>query len=335
MYLFSAGAIEFFRELPSPSDVPGRFVSKIMHHSTKVLHGDQQKTIFLQRLTAGRFEVFEHHVICNAPEKEILPTPFAPSLHLHISMDDNEVDAYVNGRDGIALKSSEVNLFYLEEINIAVLPQGKHWFFHIAFKNDTLLRLLKKKAFKGLLYKLQKKIKQVEDDMGGMINEPSEVSMDAYFMMLIHEIRQCGFNETASMYYREKKCQLMLEHFIRQMLSAGECKIALTDQQVITLDCVKEYIKLNIQRSVTVRQLSQQFNMNSHFLEKSFRQLNGISIRSFIQMYRMEFATKLLSIIAMPSDSIARLTGFKNYAALNAAFYRYFNCDAGTFRQSR
>ncbi|MBW8683706.1 helix-turn-helix transcriptional regulator [Chitinophaga rhizophila] len=332
MYLFSAASIEFFRELRTPSDVPVRFASKIMHHSCKVLHGDQHKTIFLQRLPAGPYEVFEHHVICVAPEKEILPTPLTPSLHLHISMDDNEVDAYVNGREGVALRPCEVNLFYLEEINIAVLPQGKHWFFHFAFTNDTLFGILQKKAFRGLLKKLQKKVKQVEELMGGMINEPAQVSMDAYFMMLIHEIRHCSFNELATIFYREKKCQLMLEHFLRQLLYANELKMELTDQQIITLDCVKEYIKLNSHRSVNSRQLSEQFNMSPNFLEKAFRQLNGISIRSFIHMYRMEYATKLLSIKDMPVESIARLTGFRNYAALNLAFYKYFGCDTTVFR---
>ncbi|WP_186774323.1 helix-turn-helix domain-containing protein [Chitinophaga pinensis] len=331
MYLFSAESIEFFRELHSPSDVPKRFASKIMHHSNKVLHGDQQKTIFLQRLTAGLFEVFEHHVVCKAPETEILPTPLIPSLHLHVSMDDNEVDAYVNGQQGVELKPREVNLFYLEEINIAVLPPGKHCFFHIAFKNETLFRLLKKKPFSGLHNKLQKKVKQVEEDMGGMINEPGQVAMDAYFMMLIHEIRQCNFNEEASIYYRGKKCQLMLEHFIRQIQYIREPKIELTDQKILTLDYVKEYIKLNINRPVNLKQLAEQFSISTSLLEKGFRQLNGISLRSFIHMYRMEFITKLLAIKGMPHDSIARLTGFRNYAALNAAFYKYFGCDAEVF----
>ncbi|ACU59810.1 helix-turn-helix domain-containing protein [Chitinophaga pinensis] len=333
MYLFSADSIEFFRELHSPSDVPKRFASKIMHHSSKVLHGDQQKTIFLQRIIAGFFEIFEHHVVCNAQETEILPTPLTPSLHLHVSMDDNEVDAYVNGQQSVDLKPREVNLFYLEEINIAVLPPGKHCFFHIAFKNDTLFRLLKKKPFAGLYNKYQKKVKQVEEEMGGMINEPGQVSMDAYFMMLIHEIRQCNFNEAASRYYREKKCQLMLEHFIRQILYIREPKIELTDQKILTLDYVKEYVKLNINKPVNLKQLAGQFNISTNLLEKGFRQLNGISLRSFIHMYRMEFITKLLAIKGMPHDSIARLTGFRNYAALNAAFYKYFGCNAEVFHE--
>lgn len=332
MYLFSADSIEFFRELQSSSDVPKRFACKIMPHSTKVLHGDHQKTIFLQRLAAGLFEVFEHHVICETAQKEILPTPLTPSLHLHISMDDNEVDAYVNGREGVELKRSEVNLFYLEEINIAVLPQGRHWFFHIAFKKETLFQLLRKKPFNSLANKLHKKITKVEADMGGMINAPSQVAMDAYFMMLIHEIRQCRFNELATIYYREKKSQLMLEHFIRQLLPVRELRMELTDQQIITLDRVKEYIKLHIHKSITVKQLCKEFNITDNFLEKGFRQLNGISVRSFIHLLRMEFATKLLTINDMPTDSIARLTGFKNYAALNAAFYKYFNCGAELFR---
>jgi AraC-like DNA-binding protein len=333
MYLFSAESIEFFRELHSPSDVPKRFASKIMHHSSKVLHGDQQKTIFLQRITAGFYEIFEHHVVCKAPETEILPTPLIPSLHLHVSMDDNEVDAYVNGQQGVELKPREVNLFYLEEINIAVLPPGKHCFFHIAFKNDTLFRLLKKKPFAALYNKFQKKVKQVEEEMGGMINEPGQVAMDAYFMMLIHEIRQCNFNEEASRYYREKKCQLMLEHFIRQILHIREPKIELTDQKILTLDYVKEYVKLNINRPVNLKQLAEQFSVSTNLLEKGFRQLNGISLRSFIHMYRMEFITKLLAIKGMPYDSIARLTGFRNYAALNAAFYKYFGCNAEVFHE--
>jgi AraC-like DNA-binding protein len=332
MYLFSAASIEFFREIHNLADVPKRFLSTIMHHSAKVLHGDEQKTIFLQRLVAGPFEVFEHRVICDAPEKEILPTPLNPSLHLHISLDDNEVDAYVNGRDSVELKPGEVNLFYLEEINIAILPKGKHCFFHIGFKNETLFRLLNTEAFSSLYNDVPLKVKQVEESMGGMINAPGQVALDAYFMMLVQQIRDARYTQAATEYYREKKCMLMLEHFMRQMLPAKEPCITLTTAQVLTLDYIKAYIKWHLHHALTVQQLARQFNVSSNFLEKGFFQLNGISIRDFMHLYRMEYATQLLAIVDMPLSTIPLLTGYNNYASFAAAFKKYFNCEPEIFR---
>ncbi|PWV49786.1 helix-turn-helix domain-containing protein [Chitinophaga sp. S165] len=332
MYLFSAGSIEFFREIYSPSDVPKRFCGTIMQHSAKVVHGDAQKIIFLQRLAAGLFEVFEHQVICETTEKEILPTPLKPSLHLHISLDNNDVDAYVNGTDSVELKRDEVNLFYLEEINVAIIPKGKHCFFHISFSNDTLFRILKQPAFESEFDRIRKSVRNAEKNMGGMINAPGQVPLDAYYMMLVQQIRHCRFNEIASIYYREKKCMMMLEHFIRQMLPRKENTIRLTSSKVIILDLVKEYIKGHIHQSLTTKKLCQQFNITRNFLEKGFYQLNRISVNQFIHYYRLEYATKLLSIEDMPLNNIPRLTGYRNYRSFAAAFRRYFNCDPELFR---
>jgi AraC-like DNA-binding protein len=333
MYLFSAASVEFFREIHSLSDVPKRFSGTVMQHAAMVVHGDGPKTIFLQKLLARRFEVFEHRVICEVAEKEILPTPLTPSLHLHISLDDNDVDAYVNGRDSVELKPGEVNLFYLEEMNIAILPKGKHCFFHIGFKDDTLLRLLKKASFRQLYNRLRPKVRKAQEDKGGMINDPGQVPLDAYFMMLVQHIRHSSYNKEATDYYREKKCMLMLEHFLRQLLVNREDTIKLTTQQVITLDYVKEYIKWNIHLAVNTKQLCQQFDIGSNFLEKGFRQLNGISVHHFIHLYRMEYATKMLANKDMPLSSIPRLTGYRTYASFAAAFTKYFNCDPQLFRQ--
>jgi AraC-like DNA-binding protein len=332
MYLFSSGSIEFFREIDSPSDVPKRFSGTIMQHSSKVVHGDTQKIIFLQRLAAGLFEVFEHQVICETTEKEILPTPLKPSLHLHISLDNNDVDAYVNGTDSVELKKDEVNLFYLEEINVAIIPRGKHCFFHISFSNDTFFRLFKKPPFKAQLAKIRKSVRDAEKNMGGMINAPGQVPLDAYYLMLVQEIRHCRFNEMASIYYREKKCMMMLEHFVRQMLPRNESTIRLTSHQVITLDLVKEYIKWHTHQPLTTKKLCKQFNITGNFLEKGFYQLNRISVNQFIRYYRMEYATKLLSNEDMPLNNIPRLTGYKDYKSFSVAFRKYFNCAPEVFR---
>lgn len=332
MYLFSSASFEFFREIFSASDVPKRFSGTIMEHSSKVVHGDSQKIIFLQRLAAGPFQVFEHRVICEATEQEILPTPLTPSLHLHISLDDNDVDAFVNGKDSVELNNDEVNLFYLEEINVAILPKGKHCFFHISFDNDTLFRVFKKPSFKNQLTQVKKRVRDAEKNMGGMINAPHQVTLDAYFMMLVQQIRQCRFNKIASIYYREKKCMMMLEHFVRQILPRRGKNVPLTSQEVIVLDQVKAHIKSYIHDPLTGKKLSQHFSISSNFLERGFRQLNRISVKQFIHHYRMEYATQLLADIDTPLYIIPLLTGYANFELFAAAFKKYFNCDPELFR---
>lgn len=331
MYLLSAGFTEFFREIYSPSDVPQRFSGAIMQHSSKLLHGDGQKTIFLQRLAAGSFKVFEHQVICETTSKEISPTPSKPSLHLHISLGDNDVDAYVNGTDSVELKGDDVNLFYLEATNVAILPQGKHCFFHISFSNETFFRLFEKPPFEAQLTQIKESVHNAEKNMGGMINAPGQVPLDAYYLMLVQQIRHCRFNEKASIYYRQKKCMMMLEHFIRQMLPRRESTIKLSPHQVIALDLVKEYIKRYTHQSLTTKKLCQQFNITAGFLEKGFYQLNRISVNQFIRYRRMEYATQLLKD-GMPLNNIPCLTGYQDYKTFAAAFRKYFNCDPELFR---
>jgi len=332
MFLFSATAVEFFKDIFSVSDVPRRFAGAIIQHSTMTLHGDARKTVFLQKMEAGLFEVFEHQVICEALETEVLPTPLKPSLHLHISLDNNDVDAFVNGTDSVELRKEEVNLFYLEAINVAIIPQGKHCFFHTSFKNDTLFRLLKQPSFKRLFYDIKKKVLEAEKNKGGMINAPRQVMLDAYFMMLVQDIRHCRFNEAATVFYREKKCMLMLEHFIAQLLPQRNNKMELTTHDVIVLDRVKEYIKWNIHRQLTLKYLCQRFSIGANFLAKGFHQLNSISVNHFIHLYRMESAAKMLVNQDMPLNSIALLTGYTSFKTLAIAFTNYFNCSPLLFR---
>ncbi|SHM81260.1 helix-turn-helix transcriptional regulator [Chitinophaga sp. CF418] len=331
MFLLSA-SFEFFKDILSASDVPRRFSGAVLRHSTRVLHGDARKTILQQMMAAGLFEVFEHQVICEALETEVLPTPLKPSLHLHISLDDNNVDAFVNGTDNVELKKEEVNLFYLEAINVAIIPQGKHCFFHISFNKDTLFYLLKRPPFRWLFSDIRQKVQEAEKNMGGMINAPRQVMLDAYFMMLIQHIRHCRLNELATIFYREKKCILMLEHFIRQLLPQKKSKIALTGDDVILLDSVKKYIKRNVQRSLTLQFLCQQFDISTVFLAKGFLQLNGISVNHFIHLYRMESAASLLANQDLPLNSIPQAIGYSTFKSFAAAFRKYFNCSPFLFR---
>lgn len=332
MYLFSPESVEFFREIFSESDVPKRFSGTVLRHSSMIVYGETQKIVFVQKLLAGLFEVFEHQVVCEATKIEVWPTPEKPSLHLHISLRNNDVDAFVSGSGSVELKKEEVNLFYLEEANAATIPQGEHCFFHISFGIDTLLLMLENPAFKRLLYKITQKVRQTEESKGGMINDPHQVMLDAYFMMLIQDIRHCRFNETASLYYREKKCMLMLEHFLRQMQPQKGRNIKLTSEDIITLDHVKEHIKLNINKSLTPETLCKQFNISSSVLVKGFRQMNGITVNHFIRIRRMERAAILLADKTIEFDSIPQSTGYGSFRSFAAAFRKYFNCDPVLFR---
>jgi AraC-like DNA-binding protein len=296
------------------------------------LHGDANKTVFLQKMEAGSFEVYEHQVICEVVETEVLPTPQKPSLHMHISLDSNKVDAFVNGTDSVELKKEDVNLFYLEAVNVAIIPQGKHCFFHISFKKDTLFRVLMQPSFKRLFNKIREKIEEVEKYKGGMINASHQVMLDAYFMMLVQDIRHCRFNGQATVLYREKKCTLMLEHFLQQLLPQKESKLDLTAQDVIILDAVKEYIKRNINRSLTLKTLCQQFNISIEFLVKGFHQLNGIPVTHFIRLYCMEIAARLLADQDIPLNSILLLTGYNTFRSFATDFRNYFNCSPLQFR---
>lgn len=332
MFLFSATAVEFFKDIFSVTDVPRRFSSTVIQHSTMTLHGDAQKTIFLQKMEAGLFEVFEHQVICEVLETEVLPTPLKPSLHLHISLDNNDVDAFVNGTDSVELRKEEVNLFYLEAINVAIIPQGKHCFFHLSFQSDTLFHILEQPPFRRLFFDIKQKVQEAVKNKGGMINAPRQVMLDAYFMMLVQDIRHCRFNELATIFYREKKSKLMLEHFIRQLLPQKKSRIKLTAPDVILLDYVKKYIKRNIKKPLTLKYLCQRFSISANFLAKGFQQQNSISVNHFIHLYRMERAAKLLVNQDMPLNSIALLTGYTSFKSFATAFRKYFNCSPLLFR---
>ncbi|MCF6402727.1 helix-turn-helix transcriptional regulator [Chitinophaga filiformis] len=331
MFLLSA-SFEFFKGIFSVTDVPRRFSGAVIEHSTMVLHGFAQKTVFQQKMEAGLFEVFEHQVICKARELDVLPTPSKPSFHLHISLDKTNVDAFVNGTDNVELKKEELNLFYLEAVNVAIIPKGKHCFFHISFNNDTLFYVLKQSRFRKLHADIRQKVEEAQKNKGGMINAPRQVVLDAYFMMLIQDIRSCCFNELATIFYREKKSMLMLEHFMRQLLPQKKNRIEVTADDVILLDSVKKYIKLYVDRPLTLQFLAQRFNISADLLAKSFLQLNGISVNHFIHLYRMESAAGFLAIQDIPLNDIPPLVGYKSFKSFAAAFTKYFNCSPFLFR---
>jgi AraC-like DNA-binding protein len=153
-------------------------------------------------------------------------------------------------------------------------------------------------------------------------------------MMLIQDIRYSRFNKVVTTYYRQKKCMLLLEHFLSLMINSEpeKNKLELTSQQVITLDYIKEFIKQHIHQKLTVKILRKQFHVNSNLLEKGFRQINMISVEDFIHLWRMESATKYLAHTDMAMNKIPQLTGFRSYTDFVTAFKQYFNCEPELFR---
>lgn len=91
------------------------------------------------------------------------------------------------------------------------------------------------------------------------------------------------------------------------------------------LNRIKEWIRINSDRAITVSEIAEEFSYNEDYLTRYFGRHSGISLKKYIDEMRMNRMRSLLLTTDMPLKAIASESGFEDYKG----FLKYFTYHEG------
>ena len=125
----------------------------------------------------------------------------------------------------------------------------------------------------------------------------------------------------------QKRLDIMREvvNVFHMVLSEDE-KYINSNSSRTTLLCnkAKEYIMENLNRNISVDELARQFYMSSNYLGQVFRQTTGLTVKSYHNRLRMEYALRLITENRYSISKVAAMTGFDDIAYFSKKFKEFY-----------
>lgn len=107
------------------------------------------------------------------------------------------------------------------------------------------------------------------------------------------------------------------------------------DNQVKTIKNVHDYMKENLEKRITIEELSKKFAMNSTTLKTVFKDVYGTSIAAHIKEHRMEKAAELLANTDFSINEIASSVGYESQSKFSMVFKDYYNLSPIEYRKTK
>ena len=96
---------------------------------------------------------------------------------------------------------------------------------------------------------------------------------------------------------------------------------------------IRSYIRDNI-ADVTRNSIAEHFHFSPNYLSKLFRNVEGVSLITYIQNQRMERAKELLANTDQSISEIAMEIGYPNFSHFSKRFRLFFGCSPNEYRRN-
>lgn len=165
-------------------------------------------------------------------------------------------------------------------------------------------------------------IKQIENQEPAMLfDEYLPVSHTVY--ELIRGIKQCNLPD----FLKEEYLNIKVQEIFLSILSESERSfepngISLKDQKLLLE--VKNLMEQNIEKPLTIIELSRLVGMNDNKLKIFFKRYFGCTIFEYFQQYRMHKAKMYFEQKELTIKEIAYQLGYSNTANFSNAFKRFW-----------
>ncbi len=103
--------------------------------------------------------------------------------------------------------------------------------------------------------------------------------------------------------------------------------------QVALIRQIHEQLLSNLDRRITIEELSRQYLINTTTLKNIFKAVYGTSIASHIKEHRMEYASKLLLETSEPVAVIASAVGYDSQSKFTSAFKDTYQMTPREYRK--
>ncbi len=95
----------------------------------------------------------------------------------------------------------------------------------------------------------------------------------------------------------------------------------------------KDYVKANVSRSVTVKEIADSLYITPHYLGVTFRRVTGMTIHEYHLRVRMQKALDLVRTTAIPLADLSEQLGFDTPQYFSSSFSRYYGAPPSAFRK--
>ena len=93
------------------------------------------------------------------------------------------------------------------------------------------------------------------------------------------------------------------------------------------------YLKSNMQKKITISNLTKEFNINRNDLSKNFAEYTGETIIEFLNKSRIEMASALLRDTKIPLIEIMETVGFHDYSYFSNSFKKIKGISPKNYRK--
>ena len=219
------------------------------------------------------------------------------------------------------------------------------------------------------LYWRQEKIEVIELPLFGNLQKQSE-SLESYGRKLVDwlncdKIRskiqkrdlerfQSGFEQVLFAYLKERNIDLfsilstgglnkqkqqatsglkMMSLYVSRLLEVTEQSIRKQYDRNPVVEQIKAYIELNYEKEINRKDLSALVFLNPDYMDRVFKEQEGISVNRYINKVRMEKAQLLLEKTQMQVLEIADKVGYSSLSNFNMQFKQYCGLSPNQYRK--
>jgi two-component system response regulator YesN len=138
-----------------------------------------------------------------------------------------------------------------------------------------------------------------------------------------------GKRDTTFVFGRERTCAALFNNVQELLCLAVERVAELTRNSTkLNLDAVREFVKENYIRGITLEETAARFFVTKEYLSKAFKLKFGEGFTEFVTKLRMERALRLMCEYDIPIKDIGPSVGYLD----TAHFYRVFKSILGLRR---
>ncbi|MGM8361583.1 helix-turn-helix domain-containing protein [Flavobacterium sp. ARAG 55.4] len=152
---------------------------------------------------------------------------------------------------------------------------------------------------------------------------------------VIHEIKNCTYNESMKKMYLEAKIKELLIFQLDSLIEKPNNEIEqITDEEYLSkLLKAKLILEKNFTNAPSLSELSRLISLNEFKLKKGFKTHFKTTIKSYVTQLRMEYAKKLFKNEVSNVSEVAYKCGYKDVSHFSAAFKFFYGFTPASFRK--
>lgn len=190
---------------------------------------------------------------------------------------------------------------------------------------------------------IDKDLKMIPAEISNFINGDennsfiynSTISPDMY--VAINQIFDCRFKGLVrKMYLESKALELMTLQLaeLYKMFNSEQKKLKLSDSDLVQINKVKSYLTENLNKSVTLKELSELACMSHTKLNFCFKTEYGVTVFEFLRNHRLEYSRFLLTQGHLNITEIVYEAGWSNPSHFSKEFLKHYGVNPKTYQKS-